>query len=201
MLIEAVKHSLRNVLTFDGRDGRGTFWFYVLFLIVLQFVLGMLLSIPMIIGIFSQTVSAVQSDVSPEEMSALVMQGMIGHLELQMWGTMIIGLITAAMVVASFVRRLHDAGFTGWIAAIPAATQIFSLGYSVYVFDLVVEKLPELMEEAAASNERVNAMTLQAEVAPLSLVGWIGYIVVVGFGILKSQDGPNAYGDKPAAIG
>ncbi|MEO1730599.1 MAG: DUF805 domain-containing protein, partial [Pseudomonadota bacterium] len=168
---------------------------------VLQFVLGMLLTIPMIIGVFSETLSAVQSDASPEDMTAMVMHGMIGHLELQMWGSMLLGLITTAMVVASFVRRLHDAGFSGWIAVIPMAMQVSSLGYSVYVFDLVVEKLPELMEQAAAANERVNAMTLQAEVAPLSIIGWIGYIVVIGFGILKSQDGPNAYGDKPAAIG
>jgi uncharacterized membrane protein YhaH (DUF805 family) len=30
-----------------------------------------------------------------------------------------------------------------------------------------------------------------------SMISWIGIIVVIVFGVMKSQGGPNAYGDAP----
>ena len=43
----------------------------------------------------------------------------------------------------------------------------------------------------------MNAYAAQAQMDALGLVGYIGYAVIIGFGVLKSQDGANRYGPNP----
>jgi uncharacterized membrane protein YhaH (DUF805 family) len=40
-------------------------------------------------------------------------------------------------------------------------------------------------------------MQMQTQMGAYGLVGWIGYIVVIIFGVMRSTDGPNQYGDEP----
>jgi len=40
-------------------------------------------------------------------------------------------------------------------------------------------------------------MQYQSQMAPYGLIGLIGYIAVLIFGIMKSTDGPNRYGEAP----
>ncbi len=197
----ALKHNLTHLLVFEGRDARQTFWFYVLFLMVIQFGVGMLLTIPMMVSLFTGMISGIQSGAEPEELTRLLTQNMMGYMKLQMWGSAVIGAVTAFLLTASFVRRLHDAGFTGWIVLIPLTTQFLAVGYSIWSFDQVVEMLPQIIEEAAQGDQRINTMTLQAQAAPFGLIGWVGYIAVIGFGVLRSQEGPNKYGEYPEATG
>ena len=51
------------------------------------------------------------------------------------------------------------------------------------------------MDPATAG--QVNPYAMQAEMGLPGMVGYIGYLVVIIFGVLKSEDGPNQYGEEP----
>lgn len=196
-MLNSIKYNLSHLTDFNGRDARQTFWFYVLFLVVLQFAIGLISSIPLYVGMFNEIVSAIKSGANEAEMSAEMMsrmaESMAGYMRIQVWISAGMAIVTVGLLLASFVRRLHDGGFPGWIAAVPAATELFSAAYSIVIIDDVIAVMGQAMDPANAG----ETMTLQQEVAPYSAVAWIGYLVVIGFGVLKSQAGSNAYGAEP----
>ena len=194
-MLEAIKYNLANLTNFAGRDARQTFWYYVLFLVVLQFGIGILVAIPMYVAIFSNVFDAASSGADPDAAMGSMVADISEQMSFQIMASTAVTIFTTILFVAAFARRLHDAGFTGWIAAIPVATQIFSIVYTYLMIDVVLETMAESMNPANQS----NAYTAQLEVAPWSAVGYIGYLVVVIFGVLKSQDGPNRYGDAPVS--
>jgi uncharacterized membrane protein YhaH (DUF805 family) len=192
-MIESVKHCLAHVTSLNGRDARQTFWYYVLFLFGLQMVIGVLIAIPMYVMMFSQMFDAIAQGADPESMSVRMIEGLSDQLRFQLIASAILTVLSTLIFVAAFVRRLHDAGFSGWIAAIPVVTQLFSVIYLFTTMDAVLDIMGEAMNPA----NQHNAFALQAEAAPYSAIGYIGYLVVIGFGVLKSQDGPNRYGEAP----
>ncbi|MFW5660179.1 MAG: DUF805 domain-containing protein [Oceanicaulis sp.] len=106
--------------------------------------------------------------------------------------------------VAVYGKRLHDAGTTGWLHAIPwAVTIIMTIIAMVMVgarlFQLILESLgdSEPSQESiigfiAASGGAIGMLTLG------SLV-WLGYTLWVGF--LQSEPGANRYGPAPVIEG
>ncbi|MHA7818343.1 MAG: DUF805 domain-containing protein [Erythrobacter sp.] len=192
-MLEAIKYNLANLTNFAGRDARQTFWYYMLFLVVLQFGVGIIIAIPMYVAIFSNVFDAVSSGADPDAAMGTMVADMTEHLSFQVMASSALAIFSTVLFLAAFVRRLHDAGFSGWIAAIPVATQIFSVVYNYAMLDVVLEAMAQSMNPANQS----NAYAMQLEVAPWSVVGYIGYLVVIIFGVLKSQDGPNKYGDEP----
>lgn len=197
-MLNAIKYNLANLANFNGRDARQTFWYYVLFLVVLQFVIGIIASIPMYFTMFSGMFDAASQGGDPEMAMATMVDDMVDQIRIQVVIGIVLSVITACLVVASFVRRLHDAGFSGWIAIVPLATQAFSLVYSFTYLDRMEELMTQSMANAM-NNTGGDPFAMQAEMGALGLVGWIGYIVVIGFGVLPSKDGPNKYGDEPVS--
>ena len=45
-MLGSIRYNLANILNFHGRDARPTFWYYVLFLFILQVAIGMVAAIP-----------------------------------------------------------------------------------------------------------------------------------------------------------
>lgn len=195
-MLNSIRYNLSKLTDFSGRDARQTFWYYILFLVVVNFVIGLLVSIPMMLSMFNEIFAAIGSgtgEPDPDAIAAGMADSMSGYIPIQVVLSAVIGIAMIGLMLAAFVRRLHDAGFSGWIAAIPVATQVFSIVYSFLVIDDVLAAMANAMDPANSP----DAMAIQAEAAPYSAVGWIGYLVVIGFGILKSQDGSNKYGDEP----
>lgn len=195
-MIDAIKYSLANVTNFEGRDARQTFWYYVLFLVVLQFLVSIIASIPMYVTMFSAIFDAASQGADPEIAVQAMIGDMVEQVRVQVIVGMVIGVIVALLIIASFVRRLHDAGFSGWIVLLPLATQAFSMIYSFTYLDRMEELMIESMSTVATGGGN-DPLAMQAEMGGFGLVGWIGYIIVIIFGCLKSQDGPNKYGDAP----
>ena len=193
-MLGAIKYNLKHLLDFSGRDARQTFWYYILFLVVLQFLVGMIAIIPSMVTIMGDTFTAASSGASEEEMEALMAGNISGMVGQQVWITVAASLVSCGLFLAAFVRRLHDAGFTGWIAAIPVATTLISIWQTFTMIDEAIE-----VAEAAMANggDSAAAFAAQQDVSLASLIGYVGYAVVIGFGILKSQDGPNKYGNAP----
>ncbi len=189
-MIESIKYQLSHLADFGGRDARQTFWYYVLFLIVLQFLISMIVAIPMYIEMFSGAMDAARSGVDTDTMEANMMAGISGSLPQQVTIGAVIGLLIIGLFLAAFVRRLHDAGFSGWWAALPVALQLGAIWASFEVLDIMSEAMRTMGDDPGAMQ------AMQSETIGYSLLGWIGYLVVIIFGVMKS-DGPNRYGHEP----
>jgi uncharacterized membrane protein YhaH (DUF805 family) len=193
-MIAETTHCLRNLANFTGRDSRQTFWMYVLALVIVQFVIGMVMVIPLLASMIGQVIEAAETGSDPEQMNgtmAALMGPMMG--EMVVW-TGIMALVMSALFIAAFVRRLHDAGYSGWIALVPLATQAFAAIYSYSQ----MKRMMALMEAAMASQDPQAMSQMQAQIGPYGYVGYIGYLVVIVFGIMDSQAGPNRWGEDPA---
>lgn len=194
-MIRETKHGLANVGNFNGRDARQTFWFYVLFLVLVQFAVGLLIAIPAMVSAVGTTMDAAQAGADPEAVQAQMMAEMGAQMGSMMWLSIGLSVLMTVLFVAAFVRRLHDGGFTGWIAVIPVAIQAFAVYYSI-------EQTAQMQEIFTSGVDLVEMQRMQAEITsnPLNYLSYLGYLVVIGFGIIKSQDGPNQYGEKPQTI-
>ena len=194
-MLGAIRYNFANLANFHGRDARQTFWYYVLFLIVIQFAISMVGTVPMYIEMFTTIFDAASQGLDPDAAMRSMMSGMVDQIRTQMIVGMVIAVVSSALFVAAFVRRLHDVGYTGWIALIPIATQAFSVAYSWSMLDQIGDMMLRNMEAASAGGG--DPFSMQAEMGWYSLVGWIGYLVVIGFGSLKGEAGPNQYGEEP----
>ena len=189
-MINETKHCLKNVTNFEGRDARQTFWFYVLFLVLLQFAISMLAAIPTMASAIGSSFEAAQAGMDPERMEARIMAEMAGSLGTMMWVGIASSVAITLLFVAAFVRRLHDAGYTGWLVLVPVVIQVLAMYAQV-------DQTAQLQEIFASgtSPEQMQAMQLEATSNPLNYISWLGYLFVIVFGVFKSQPGPNRYGE------
>lgn len=196
-MLGAIKYNLTHLLDFGGRDARQTFWFYVLFLVVLSVVAGIIVSIPLMASSIGAAMNAAQAGASEQQIQAQVMGRMSGTLGTTVWISLAIRAATALLLLAAFVRRLHDSDKSGWWAVVPLAAQALSMLISIQIMG----EVQALMQEAAAAAGDPAKLHIvlerQREFATYGLIGWIGPLVVIGFGILRSTDGPNRFGDEP----
>ena len=191
-MLGSIKYNLLHLADFRGRDARQTFWYYVLFLVIIQFVAGIIVVIPPMIGIFRNAFAAARAGVAdPQAMNALMANQMSGMFQTIMPFTIGMSVVMIVLFVAAFVRRLHDSDKPGWWVLLPLATQLAS----IWISYSTLGRMRELMVGAMTHPEA--GMQYQCQMAPYSLIGWVGYIAVIVFGIMKSTDGPNRYGEAP----
>ena len=193
-MLEAIKYNLAHLADFSGREDRPTFWWYVLFLVILDIVLGLILSGSMAAGGISAAYHAAQSGASQEALQAQMMQQMGGNLGTMMWVSSGFKLLITALSVAAFVRRLHDSNNSGWWAALAVAAQVAALAIALSMAGQI-----ETMMASMASGDLTPAIEARAQMSRLGLLGWIAPIVVLVFGVMKSTAGPNRYGEAPQA--
>jgi uncharacterized membrane protein YhaH (DUF805 family) len=193
-MLEAIKYNLAHLADFSGREGRPTFWWYVLFLVILDIVLGLILSGSMAAGGISSAYHAAQSGASQEALQAQMMQQMGRNLGTMMWVSSGFKLLITALSVAAFVRRLHDSNNSGWWAALAVAAQVAALAVALSMAGQI-----ETMMASMASGDLTPAIEARAQMSRLGLLGWIAPIVVLVFGVMKSTPGPNRYGEAPQA--
>ncbi|HVV32390.1 MAG TPA: DUF805 domain-containing protein [Vitreimonas sp.] len=83
------------------------------------------------------------------------------------------------------VKRFHDRGRTGWVAAAPFAVSVL-MGF-------------ELLTDAVNNTPVVQAV---ADIGPYSFILWaIGLWFFIDLGCLAGTDGANKFGDPPGAPG
>ena len=197
-MLAAFKYGLANVINLQGRDARQTFWYYMLLLFIGHVLVSMITAIPMYISLITGMFEAMSNGLSEEEATRTMMVSMIDEIKTQAIIGATLNVIVTLLFVASFVRRLHDGGFTGWIVLAPLATQVFSVVYSLSYVDNLEEMMTSNLQNMGAAGGDPFAM--QAEMGLYGLVGFVGYIVVIIFGVMASQDGPNKYGEEPVSF-
>lgn len=188
MFFKSIKHNLAHLGDFFGRESRAGFWWYVLFLVVLHFIAsilwGFVVAAQMVGLAMSNAEQGASDTVQPE-----MMQAMADMLMPQLVFGIITMAVTLVLLVASFVRRLHDGGFPGWIALIPAAMVVGNLVMSWLMIDDIRETLM-----SATTGEEMEAAAF-ASMNPLQmLLGWAPYLIVLVFGVWPSQKHDNRWG-------
>lgn len=191
-MFEAIKYNLAHLLDFSGREDRPTFWWYVLFLVILDIVLGIVVSGPMIVGSMSTAINAAQSGASDEAVQAQIMQQVGASMGPMMWVSGGIKLLMVALWVAAFVRRLHDSNSSGWWAAVAVAAQVANLAIALSMAGEI-----QHMVASMASGDLTQVTQEQAEMSRLGLLGWVAPIIIIVFGVMKSTPGANKYGEAP----
>ncbi|MFV0643485.1 MAG: DUF805 domain-containing protein [Sphingomonadaceae bacterium] len=195
-MMNTIKYQLSHLTSFNGRDARQTFWYYILMLFVVQMIVSIIAALPMYFSMFGAIIevgSQGGAAMDEQQIQALMFASMAGQMKTQAWISFFVGVAMCLLMVAAFVRRLHDAGYSGWIAAIPVATYLFSLGYTALFVDDFIKAMGEMM----TSSDPSQIMAMQGAMGWQSLISWIGIIIVIVFGVMKSTPGPNPYGDEP----
>ena len=103
---DAVKHCFRNYAVFQGRAGRSEFWWWILFVVISDVIVGIPYTIGMATSAGTMTVNEATGQVTSAGLSGLAIAGIalltIWHLAL---------LLPSLSVI---VRRLHDTDRSGW---------------------------------------------------------------------------------------
>ncbi|AXB76710.1 DUF805 domain-containing protein [Novosphingobium sp. P6W] len=190
-MLGAIKYNLRSIARFDGRDARQTFWFYVLFLVILQYAVGMALSVPMLGGAMTEAIHGAMNGAAQAELQARIMAKMGSYMRTTMIVSSIVSMVVSLLLVASFVRRLHDSNRPGWIAGL-------ALGLSLAARVFVWIKMDELVDATmlGAGGDMTAAMAVQSKMLAGTLLGWAAMLIVVVFGAWRSTPGPNRYGEQ-----
>ena len=176
---EAIRHGFANLTNFSGRDSRTLFWWWVLLIVVVTFALSFISGIVFAAESMGRAFQAGAEGVDQSQVQAQMMRNMADSLGPQAWIGVAISVIGLLLLIASFVRRLRDAGLPMLIAIVPVVTTVIA----AYVNVSAVEEMRELMmsadtqalNEAAASN------------AGLGLIAYVGYLVVIVCGLIPSK--------------
>ena len=191
-MLGSIKYNLLHLFDFRGRDARQTFWYYVLFLVIIEFVAGLVVAVPLIVKMFHNLFAAARAGITDQQaINDLMANQMSGMFHTIIPFSIGLNLVMIVLFAAAFVRRLHDSNKPGWWALLPIATQLAS----IWISYSQLGKMQDLMVGAIQNPQA--AMQYQSQAAPYSLISRLGYIVVLVFGIVKSTDGPNRYGEAP----
>ena len=194
-MLGAIKYNLANLANLNGRDARQTFWYYVLFVVVIRFIASMAISIPMMAGTIGSAVASAQQGADPAAAQAQMMGRMTEFLPRMMWFGIIIGVITALLLVASFVRRLHDSDLSGWWAALPLALH----GYALSQVPAQMGRALEIMS-TAGSGTPPDPMVMMRGQGTMALVTWLPLIIGIVLAVRKSSEGPNRFGETSVSF-
>jgi uncharacterized membrane protein YhaH (DUF805 family) len=196
-MLGALKYALSNLLNFEGRDARQTFWYYVLLLYIATMVVTFLVAIPA----YARMIAGMMKTVSlnPDDPTAIngVMASSMSELMISMlWLSFGSAIVTALLLAASLVRRLHDSDLSGWWALLPAVCQVGALA----LLPQQIGQMTTMMEGMYRSDPAVAMGSFQNQFQLFSLIGWIPWIALIVFGVRKSTPGPNRYGEGPVSF-
>jgi uncharacterized membrane protein YhaH (DUF805 family) len=198
-MLAAIKHGLGNLFNFQGRDARQAFWYYVLFIYLITMGIGMAVSVPMTVqammtGVQQGIASAGNPDSAAADaaVQAALTSSMSGFMPALVWASFASALILLAGLAASLVRRLHDSDLPGHWALLPLGLQAINVA-------LIPTQLGNLEEMLMAQfTDPLAAFKIYDGAAGIGAVaGWIAIILVIIFGVRKSTEGPNRFGEAP----
>tara|TARA_B100000749_G_C18398943_1_gene453816 strand:+ start:189 stop:725 length:537 start_codon:yes stop_codon:yes gene_type:complete len=174
---EAIRHGFTNLTNFSGRDSRSLFWWWVLLIAVVVFGLSMISGIVFLVGSMGSAMQAGATGIEQEQIQADMMRNMAGSVETQAWIGVAISLIGLFLLIASFVRRLRDAGLPVLIAIIPVLTTLVASCANLAGVDAL-----------RAAMTSGDAQLVSESSSGLGLVAYVGYLVVIVCGLIPSRN-------------
>jgi len=189
-MLGSIRYCLARLVDFTGRDARQTFWYYVLFLALLNVAISMAVTVPMTVDIAGGAMAAAKS----EAQKAAFLARMNHWFAISVWVSSAASLVIMLLAAAAVVRRLHDSDHSGWWILLPVATNLASIVFSLQTQD----RMQRVFESMLANTPGLHqAAEQQQQTSAYGMIGWIGLIAVFIFGILKPTEGPNRFGDAP----
>jgi uncharacterized membrane protein YhaH (DUF805 family) len=194
---QTIRYQFGHLAEFRGRDTRQTFWYWFLALVVANVVVGLAMSLPLTTSAMGTAMAGARSGGDPAAVEAAAQAAMMNQMADSMkpliLAGIVVGLINIVLLGASFVRRLHDSGKSALWAGLAAAVYLVSLWASWASADRIVSA----MHQAAAQGSARLAGDLQQQLGWQQLVGYVPLIIIIVFGVMKSDPGPNRYGEEP----
>ena len=187
----AIKYNLGHLGDFRGRDARPTFWYYVLFIVVLNLAVSIGTAIPVIAGATGQAMQV--ADQGEDAVQAAMMSGMSGQVTTLLWVSIALGIANLVLLSASLVRRLHDSALSGWWAALVGAIHLYTLWLAWRQIDTV----QALMEGMSRGVDSARELAAQQGGSLDALLGWIPLILIIAFGVRRGSEGANRFGEEP----
>lgn len=187
-IFAALRYNLANLTRFSGRDPRGLFWPWAVFLFLMSQLVGMLAAIPLMVRMFSGAVQQAGRTqpgerVSPDQLVQEIGMGSMMQ-DIAVVGA-VVTLVVMLLLAAAVVRRLHDTGRTGWWGLLPVPFQLIGFAFQ-----------PQLLEQAGARPTQPDPGLLMPlfinNAVYLLALAWLIFLLV-----RKGTPGPNRYGDAP----
>lgn len=197
-MLKAISHNLKNLTNVHGRDGRKVFWLYLLFVVILNILISILASIPMIVAAMNAGFEVAQTGDSAAAEVAIFEQ-VIQFAPTAVWISLAVAALNIVLLAASFMRRCHDAGLPGLVVVIPLAIHLVWMFISFRQLDGIEETMRAAVAAETAAPGAVE-QSVQTGMIAQDLLGWLALLILVLVGIMKSQQGANAYGEGPSQV-
>jgi len=191
MLLASIRHCLKNLLRFSGRDSRALFWPYAFAIFCLMSVAGYAWMMFMIQRIMQFALAHPADTTIMTGPSSVSIRFTPGHpFPVSDFQAIIVGLaigaaIFVALTAAAVCRRLHDRGRTGLWGLLPAA--FLTLSFTAF---------PRLMADASLDGG-VPALFPIVFLSNLAYLGSLVALVIMLAG--AGTPGANRFGPDPAA--
>lgn len=192
---------LTGLFDFQGRENRQPFWLWVLITYAAQYVVGTLISIPLMMASF-QTMQPMfgRDPKSFDQHPELMMHAMEPTFR---WGLIVNAILMLAMfllLAAAVVRRLHDSDRSGWWASPVFAIQIAIPIMFATIFPAMFETFGRVRPNMSQAEKNAIFDPTMQSFALLWSTGMLGFlltIVLIVFLVLPGTVGPNRFGDDP----
>lgn len=192
----AIKFQLANLANFGGRDARSTFFYYLVCVVILRFVAGIAIGLPMSMRLTSAALEAARNQLDEATLQAQTTAIIVETLPVMVWLGIALGALTMLLLAASVVRRLHDRGLSGWWVLVPGSLYGASLalqpGQTRRVLDLLAQTRGTDMSAAAAVNQGLGSSQ--------NVLALIAVLILIVVGVVNSNPGPNRFGEKPVSF-
>jgi uncharacterized membrane protein YhaH (DUF805 family) len=191
-MLGALRYHVRHLADFTGRDARQTFWYWFLFLFILNIAISFVATLPTMIDAMAIGYQASQAG-QPEAAEAMIAERMGEHVTTLVGVSIALGVFNLTMIAAAFVRRLHDSGQSGIWAILAGLIYLVSL----YLAWAGAGDAAALMEQMAAAQDPSVPIGLHSRMAWQNLLGYVPIVMVIGFGLLRSEPEANRFGEAP----
>jgi uncharacterized membrane protein YhaH (DUF805 family) len=189
-IIASIVYGFGNVLGFSGRDARGRFWPYAIFIFLAASLISYVAMIPELMRMMQGSIEVISqrtpgAPASPEEIDAIARE-LMPNFEFMMLVTLIVDVVAAALLAAAVARRLHDRDRRGYWGLLPLPS--FALGFAL---------APELLSGLSFQPAVPRDMTLVMWASLNSVFMWGLLIFVVVLLAGEGTSGPNRFGPPP----
>jgi len=192
-MLGAIRYNLANLTRLEGRDARSTFWFYVLFLAIVDVLVSIAAALPMIVAMASSMFEAIDTGASEQQAKASMMSSISSWYAFAGWMSVILSLTLTLLLVASLTRRAHDSDKSGYWVGVLFAIKLVSIVFAI----TMIGQMREIVGTGIDAGSIAEMQAQQAHYAAMGLLGWVPLIGLVVIGLFPSSDGTNRFGEEP----
>lgn len=192
-ILASIRYNLACLTRFAGRDPRGRFWPYAIFMYGLSIVAGMLVFIPVLVDMFMRMQryfvehpEGLPTGGDPYDPTAPLKfpPELMPDFSVILVPMTVVGVLVMLLVAAAVVRRLHDRDRSGWWALLPIPSMIAG--------QLMAPQATEMMFGGTPPDPSVMLPVLLN-----NLVYWITLIALIVMLAKAGTEGANRYGQDP----